>query len=408
MNLTKSLKWAMVCAGVTAFSVSAQNVWVAEPFDYTLGLEMWGFADWSRSGSNDDSKIAEADAARLGFIKCGTPLGLSDGRVLELNTEGDTLELELPQFVDFSLKDGNVQGENEEDIGVYVDMMVKFVLSEEKPDEPDSAVKTLIYADAEGQLNVWSFDGLTVNGFSALNNDPIDPEQWYRLTLTWFAWGGWTPAFTIQLNGGEPLKGSFGYDYETGSIDGESVFMSAAVYDQFDPPEAAMTLYAIQFQGTGFIDELVVTDVVDFGDVLGDVTFADTGKVVNPTDFDNWLKKNYAAGNDLGTLGASSETASMWNAYLLNVLAGDGSIEAKLTIIDIIPETGGGATVQLGAVDGTGEEVPFQDPYGTLKLFRTASLESPFVLFDTIPKANTDTYLIPGDGEKYFYRATIE
>ena len=68
MNLTKSVKWAMVCAGAVAFSASAQfTYWVEEDFTFKGfaldGNLIWEVSqDWSRSGGNDASTIVDATA----------------------------------------------------------------------------------------------------------------------------------------------------------------------------------------------------------------------------------------------------------------------------------------------------------------------------------------------------------
>jgi len=388
MNLTKSLKWAMICAGATAFSVSAQNVWVDDTFDIpggNPGVHIWTAdgGNWARSGDNDASVIANADPARNAFNASSTPLEGTDDLVLELNTEGDTLIRTLPSGIDFKLAP------------VYVDMMVKFVLSEEEPDVPSGSVKAMVFANANSNLVVYSSD-MAGGVFSELDAQ-VNPENWYRLTLTWRWDDIWEHAFfQIELNG-NAIVGPSGFAW---NLD-----------DYYDPdgtwfitvPLTDTDLSSIEFQGTGFIDELVVTDIEpDFGDPVSDVFFAGTNNKVDLADYTAWL---FAKG--LGTPENNTANAGMWKAYLLNVDPGNGSIEAKLTIIDIVPATGGGAIVQLGAVNGLGNPVEFKDAYGTLELYRTPSLETPFVEFDSIPKPKSDKHVVIGNGDKYFYRARI-
>ena len=414
MNLTKSLKWALACAGITALSASAFN-WVADDFDYsggTAGTPILQIASgqWSESGGLGASALADADAARLGFNVLPTPMEGADGFVLELNTEGSTLKRVVDPTglnpADFSLAPR------------YVDMMVKFVLSEDEPTPPnDGGVKALIYANADSNLVVYSLVNVSGNtaGFSALqfgNAVPtqIDPEQWYRLTLKWFNWDLFGDqslefvAFTIELNG-QIVSGSGGFDPldpEFGVGDKVNFLTAAGFPGMWD-----YTLESIEFQGTGFIDELVVTDTLPNFGSGGPTYFANDGvNVVDKNDYDAWQGRLDVA-DSITTAGGVKDW--MLSAYLLNVDPGTTATKAKLVIKKITP-TVTGADVLLKAIDGNGFEVPFDSPYGTLKLFSTPSLDVPFTLQDSIKPAMDDEYPILGPGavDKYFFRATIE
>jgi len=418
MKLTKGLIWAMVCAGATAFTVSAQNVWVDDAFDFPseVGENIWGVSgpDWSRSGLNDDSKIVQADAARLAFNVISTPLtNATDTLVLELNTEGDTLIRTLPNGISFD--NDRTDPVNLLPQPVYVDMMVKFVLSEEFPDEPDTAVKALLFAKANEvtgipYLQVWN--GTGVDGQFTELDAVIDPEQWYRLTLTWDYWDAdYMAMFSIHLNGKLLISGDGWTDKEDplGAWASPGPWFMTAALDTTDT-----TLSSIEFQGTGFIDELVVTDVApDFGEPGTDdnYNFASSGTIVSAKAFNAWVALYNVQG---------SENAKMLTAFLLNVAPGDGSEEAKLAIKSIVPKasgifnkdtstTGPGATVTLVAIDGTDNEVAFANPNGVLRVYRKASLEDPWgsAAYIYELKPNTDVYDVPGDTDKYFYMATI-
>ena len=396
MNLTKSLKWAMSCAAITALSASAAS-WFEDDFDFSgsategrpiLQLSGPPSGDWKDANGTDASKIAIADSALDLFCLCAKPLALADDKVLELNTEGATLIRKLPAGIDFV------------SAPVYVDMMVKFVLSEEAPAEPLDEVKALLYAGANSNLVVWSsYDGVYA-GFTELTDDAkVDPEQWYRLTLTWKFWDDWyTAIFSIQLNGGEALISNVaGFDGTTGASG--CWFQTAALSDMTDT-----TLSSIEFQGTGFIDELVVTDVLPtFTIGSGDLFFAgDSTRPVNATNYATWTN---VIANATSISAAGGVKPWMYNAYLLNV--DPGTVEAKLVITDIDPLIGIGAEIKLAAVNGKGVTVPFANPYGTLTISKTAVLGSAFVPVSDYT-VTAGVYSVSGIGTEYFFKAEVK
>jgi len=362
MNLTKSLKWAMVCAGVTVLSASAGD-WIAETFDFYLGspggTPAGRITGWT--GNGDDSKISiDETGTHGGFGACTTPLtNATDHIVLELNTEGTTLTRDLT---------GGLTPVDFEFVPVYVDMMVKFVLSEDTPAIPDGDVKALLYANVDSNLVVYAGVGDGTAAFSELDAQ-INPDQWYRLTLEWFYWlGAGSSAFTIQINGASPLTSEEAGWNEDFSFGG-SWFLTAS------QAPLDTTLVGIEFQGTGFIDELVVTDILpDFGD--GGPLFAGV-KPVDPTKYNQW-KSNYNVGN---------ENPNMWKAYHFNVKPGAAPLNVGLQILTIT-QNGTDSLITIGATDGDGTNVTYAKdnaplsgyagrklyPNGTLYLRRAQTL----------------------------------
>ena len=367
MNLTKRLRWALGCAGVFALTASAQSV-------NLIGDSFWGqgandgeridlINGWSRIGPNDASTVidATADVSRWSFSACTTPLeGATDKMVLALNTEGDAIRRAVPV---------NSFGSQP----LYIDMMVKFVLSDETP-EISSDAQFAVFANANSNLMVWADIGgsaFTPEAFE-LRNSIIDPEQWYRLTITCSlpqqsSWG--LEMFQVQLNGGAHLTSVGGWD-ETGDIaDGAYFFTASDIYIY------QYALNNIDFQGTGFIDELVLTYTSpDFG--AGQTLFASTHPV-DPMKYAAW-KATYSIG---------SETLGMWPAYLLNVDPDDGTTVATLAILSI-RQNGTDSLITLGAKDGAGATSQYavspsaRYPIGTLRLQKSETLDSWDPAFD--------------------------
>ncbi|MCL1921111.1 MAG: hypothetical protein FWG50_08560 [Kiritimatiellaeota bacterium] len=329
MNLSRSLKWAMACAGMIAGTASAQTL-VSDTFAGqnadTLANDLVG---WQSIGANDVSKLVDMGqdfAWSNVFFATSNPLTNStDSMVLELNTEGDTLQRSIAG-ADFTADP------------IYIDMMVKFVLSEDEPDIPSGDVKTLIFANASSNLVVYSSDGVNIYGFSELAGPGIDPEQWYRLTLTWFNWedAGGLATMKIQLNGGEYLTGALGFNEEFGT--GAYNFVSAASVVE------DTTLSFIEFQGTGFIDELVVTyDEPEFGDSIdipGTYFASDTGRPVDPQDLAKWLQRYNVMG---------AEQPGMFDAFLLNA---DPYADTPDLMIMSIEQDGADSIITIGVGDG--------------------------------------------------------
>jgi len=400
MNLTKSLKWAMVCAGITALSASAAP-WVEETFDIpggNIGDPMIGFADWSSVGSGgaDASVIAAANAAR-GQYKGATPLEGQDGLVLALNTEGAKLVRDLSQLgVDFS------------SAPVYIDLMVQFEMSEDQPPAPDVGVKALIYADAASS-NVVAYMGdySGAKYWVPLDGVKIDKEQWYRLTLTWIDLAGsGSAAFSVTVNGIELTEDTgFGCNdefnnqvWDPGAVGPFKWFGSAANEASIWDPTGGI-ISSIEFEGTGFIDELVVTDVDPY--ITQSFFAGDTTKPVNTTDYNNWQAKNSTA-----ITAAGGVKGWMWNAFLLDVVSSNnGATDAKLVIKSIKP-TSTGVKITLEAVDGVGGKHAFpKNTNGTLKISRGATLGSWSVESYTV---SSGEYEILGVSDKYFFKATVE
>jgi len=374
MNLTKSLSLAMGFAGIIAFTTSAQSgpVFPGETFgslfdgDPITKLGWTVLAPSGGAGDNDTSKGFDAtgDASRWNFSATSTPLeGALDTIVLSLNTEGDTVRRTMNALFSST--------------PVYIDMMVKFVLSEDEPEVTgDCQFGVCAYA-ATSNLLVWASNGAggaLDSEWFPLTESKVDPEQWYRLTIKclWLNWG--YGAFQVQLNGKPAFKSPGGWDIvnETQGEGDCSYFLTAANVNSIN------ALNSIDFQGTGFIDELVVTwDEPYFAEGSDSVTFAGTTKTVESEVLNNWKTK----------YGIGTEVAGMWDAFVLNIDPGNSSASALLKILSIV-QNGTESIITLGAgLEGSsvGDYNQYADktdvptllyPNGTLFLQKAATLGS--------------------------------
>ncbi len=184
-----------------------------------------------------------------------TPNGISSAnhsKVLRLNTEGATLSANLDT--------GNAQNDYTGSKKLYVDTMVNMVISEDAPSFTGATdVKVAVFANATSNIvirhgkyvQVWDDE----NGWTpthAVTNTAtsvvIDPAKWYRMTITMR----------------ELSEGGSEYSLFSLALDGETVTNANARVDNtwFDAAVSASDikeLSSVAFQGTGFIDDLVVT-----------------------------------------------------------------------------------------------------------------------------------------------------
>jgi len=268
MNLTSKrlLQFFAGCVGVCALSASAAPYYyVNDTFDetdvifYAPGASgpvtpaSSGMAiDHYKATLNTSAIIvaptnwaaAAGDASKLTnvTVSFSTSVGarpLEGGtrvNVLNLETEGQTLTRNLASAVNF------------EGSPVYVDTMIKFTPSEDTP-TISTGVKAAVFVNASSNLVV--YHGAAPGG-SPINTAitvpaTINPDNWYRLTIMLGKFSAYT-GFKVYINGTE-ITSNDGYT-ETGAQPGPWFFNA--------DPDA--TLNSVAFQGTGMIDELVVTD----------------------------------------------------------------------------------------------------------------------------------------------------
>ena len=291
MNLTskRMLQVLSACVSAVALTASAQTTnWVQDsfeevPFDTPawqykshiwgdgFSNQFWTNSSWTAANGVDASLIAETT---LDYI--GTPPleGVAaHTKALNLNTEGAT----LIRHVAFT-HGGDVNqdtlvapssiGIGGEDHPVYVDTMMKFTPSEDEPSDFGTLPKLALWVNAASNLVVrhsW-FDfnyGFRSTPINSELSQSINPDLWYRVTIKM-----WTNPeesflleevclFSIQINGGDPLEhiDALGWD---DTLPGDMV-RGGPIFGAIS--RNITSLQHVAFQGTGWVDDLVVTDV---------------------------------------------------------------------------------------------------------------------------------------------------
>jgi len=261
--------------GSISLAGGTNNVPYAQPFtDATAGSAVTNLNGWS-TGSADMSVITNLVD---GYSLTGVAYPINDyvhtlsNKVIKLNTEGDTL---TNSFVGGT-------GTSFDGTNMYVDMMANFVVSEDLPTAiaNDYGVKSAVFLKADSATtNLYVYHGLRGGGtnqaptFSIITNaSAVLPGTWYRLTIemaSYYSDPNRAEAFRVKVNGAV-MYGSntmaYGDNWRSrvfndpdNAPDGGAWFMSAARRPGSSPNESMYNINSIAFQGTGMIDDLVVT-----------------------------------------------------------------------------------------------------------------------------------------------------
>jgi hypothetical protein len=215
MNLTK---WCIVGLCVTAMTASASFI-KTNDFENAFGTGGW---------SGPELGVEDIVSGITGVTTDSPMPDVPDTKVLQLDTQGATWT--------------NTVGSSFNTLTNWVDMLVKFVPSEELP-FIDTDVRLAI-AVKQGTPNVLAIsvieqeDNLT-NAW-IVTTGAVDTNTWCRLTVEIYNNGGYAFA-NIKTNG---------------------VLVNVAPYYVKENDKA---INSIGFQGTGFIDEVVVRDDSPFG-----------------------------------------------------------------------------------------------------------------------------------------------
>jgi len=304
MNLTKCFA-AGLC--LTAMTASAVNI-KANPFETQADLQQIGWWVGLDKTLESSGIVVSGDASLNGYTSTRPMTGVTSNNVLKLDTAGGvwTNTVAGASFP----ADGNK---------VFADMLVKFVPSEElQTIGTDVKLAVAVLAGTPNKLavSVINQGAGTATNVWLVTEGAIDPNAWTRLTIEMGNISDTTYAY-VKTNG---VLVYFGVQSDpnmllpNGSLD--------------------FNLNAIGFQGTGFIDEVVVSDTDPF--VPSTVQFAGTGAVITDTGaYDTWLA---LTGN-----GLTRETvlAAQYNAYLMGVLKDEDT--SPVLVVNSI--TVGGTTV---------------------------------------------------------------
>jgi hypothetical protein len=248
---------------VTALSAFLQEDFEHEWADNALARTT---NNWTSSGLADLSSITNPV---VGYdpLPLGVPFPLAynhtaSRRVLKVDTQGDSLFTPILDARFATTK-------------VYVDMMAKFGVCGEMAVavSNDVTAKASVFLYANGvTTNLVVFHGQKLEAdfgaplFTSVGGE-FDPNAWYRLTVIFDATtnNAGAEAFCVMLNG-EPLVSSAAYSDTwktrlfTGSFDpdGGTWFLSAS--RRFGSSGTNLTSFTgLTFDGTGFVDDLVVT-----------------------------------------------------------------------------------------------------------------------------------------------------
>lgn len=259
----------LLCTGVALARSDVNEVVYKETFESSA---LW--ADNALVATTGGWYAAATDASivtNLGAhtgLPSASPISPSQGgrasRVLKLNTEGATLT---------NLLDGATLDTKD----IWVDTLVQMVVSEDYPVaiSNDVNVKAAVFLNTSSNLVVYhgSFDSVGVDysdsKFTVITNNVVEPNKWYRLTiaLEHTATPANQEAFKVMLDGVAVESETQGYtanwvnEFSTGvPVGGGSWFLSAARRAGGNESGFAKEVQALAFQGTGYIDDLVVTD----------------------------------------------------------------------------------------------------------------------------------------------------
>ncbi|MFA7172075.1 MAG: hypothetical protein WC340_01465 [Kiritimatiellia bacterium] len=263
MNLTlkQLFKFGAVCVSVCALSASAVD-YVSDSFEAPEGSDELAIGEYKRvisgvngeytnlawvAGIDDTSRLVPVNAAYADIVGEGPITNGAKLLMLKLETENDTLSRAVTNELSI------------ETATVYIDTLIQFTPSDEAPSINTNAgtdVKIALYVNAESNLVVVSqtYEELTyyTKGMATSEIDlgyPIDPEKWYRLTMR-VVYDDPDRLTDIWVDG-ELVIHTNGYDIANACMGGSSFVNINSGADDIS---------FISFQGTGSLDELVVTD----------------------------------------------------------------------------------------------------------------------------------------------------
>ncbi len=220
--------------------------------------------NWS-SPASDLSSITNWNTTSLLPTNCSTPISGAHTKVLKLNTEDGILTNTL---VSTDINDSTI----------YMDTLIQFVPSETTPTTltaADSGIKAAIFVDANTNLVVYHgvlTDGYVVDTRVIPNTNEViaathNGTNWVRLTIYVKAIGGSddlppVEMFQVRTNG-QPVQSPNAYDdtWEGSWRSGTPPSISSAGTWFRTATDACGLFNALCFQGTGYLDDLVVTTV---------------------------------------------------------------------------------------------------------------------------------------------------
>ena len=263
MNLTSKqlFKFVAACACACAISATATD-YVSDSFEttdshpgvdgsfglpigeyktttYVVGVDTFTNYVWY-AAAGDASTIISNDAAYADIEGDGPISNTTAELILNLETEGNTLS--------------RTAGVSIASTPAYVDTLIQFTPSEDDPEIDMTDVKVALYVNAESNLVVrHKMFGASVETNSVLS--AINPDAWYRLTLEVKNLDGFgTYATRVRIDGVAVTHANAYVEPFDAVTTGGEWFLNYQVGTGND------TVKLVSFQGTGLLDELVVSD----------------------------------------------------------------------------------------------------------------------------------------------------
>lgn len=257
--------------GGSVLAVGTNDVSYREPFTNEVFVNTYAITNangWS-AGPQDLSTITNLssgyslDNMSFPITNAGYDHAV-DNKVLNLNT-------------DVAMLTNTLGGATFATSPMYVDTMVKFVASDGFPAavSNDANVKAAVFVNETSNLVVYCgafFDGNFLPSKFVTTDTQVVPGTWYRLTVTMdnldLGEGGHAQAFEVRINN-EPVYSSEAYSNDWKDViftesfvpagDGQWFLSAANKPTDLGNEPGKTVIEALAFQGTGMIDDLVVS-----------------------------------------------------------------------------------------------------------------------------------------------------
>jgi len=352
MNLTKCLLASLCISAMTA----SAGMWPQEN----------SFEDGTFYGVWTAPQVAIVDGSTGVSVK---PIpGATDTRVLQLATDGTTWT---------NTVDALFAGEGAP-AALYIDMLAKFVPSEELPPVDGSVKMALAVTNDLLAVTVDSANGYGGVNTWVVTEKVINTSMWYRVTVM-LSYVEGLPKATVKIDQNEvSVNGATSFFITDNNADGK--------------------LNGIGFSGTGFIDEVVVTDIDPFGGGSSTVPFGGTGLPVDKAELDAWKLANLITG---------TEDPLSFDAFVMNVKPETDGTSPVLFVASIA--VGGDVTVTVQAKYADGTLLPLGSPLnngGAITILGKAELSDPS-WSDPIAWTADEFGLHVAPGANKFFRVVI-
>jgi hypothetical protein len=270
---------SLLCVAHTS---AANAVEYAETFEVGAGAQGASTGSWTDgevvangsdawySGTSDQSIVTNIGSyvplpgGVVSPISPTTPDYAEKSRVLRLDTQGDTLTNEL-------------SGATLADKDIWVDQMVKLVVSDDYPTavSNDLEVKAAVFLNSSSNLVVYhgTYDSVGGDYDDPVYTDTgesLTPDTWYRLTIrldqstvgidTEEAFKVFINGVVVSTSAGYGSDGDWTDEWQSAPPGGGPWFLTAARRSGGQQGASPGTVNAICYEGSGWVDDILVTD----------------------------------------------------------------------------------------------------------------------------------------------------